>query len=441
MRRNQLSRIFSLIFILGTVFYSCKKKDSYVGTSTINPDALLNATIVDTFTFNTYTTWEDSVITSTSSVALLGNYVDPVFGSVNSNFYTQLRLPSTNPNFGDLNTIVVDSFVFGLKYEGVYGTLEDQTFEVYELNDTMNVETLYYSFSSKSLKSSNLIDPNKSTITPDPFNEIKIDTTTYDPQMRIYLDTNLAKQFMSEANYNTGTFDSNDAFLNYFKGLYIKSVSSFSSGQGGIFYFNINDPLSKLTIYYRQDGVSKTFDFLINSSAAKFNHVEVDNSSTDVENVVTNNNLGNTTFYAQALASRAVIEIPGLENLPSNIIIHEANLVLPVNYQSGDLYGVGYDVNFATNMETTTKLFNVGSGSYDETQNYFTLDLKSYIQAKITRQKYPVTIDGQNLDLLIDGSKIYVYPKEYNSSLNRIIFYGPNSTSLKPKLTLKYTEF
>lgn len=441
MRKKQLLRILILVFVLGIGFYSCKKKDSYVGSSTINPDALLNATIVDTFSFNTYSIWEDSVITSTSSVALLGNYVDPVFGSVNSSFFTQLRLPSTSPNFGDLNSIVLDSFVLGLKYDGVYGTLEDQTFEVYELSDTLDVETFYYSFSSKALNSINLIDPNKSTVTPDPFNEITIDTTTYDPQMRIYLDTNLAKQFMTEANNMTGTFDSNDAFFNYFKGLHIKSVTSFSSGQGGIFYFDINDPLSKLTIYYRQDGVSKTFDFLINSSAAKFNHVEVDNSSTEVENVVNNNSLGNNTFYAQALASRAVIEIPGLENLPSNIIVHEASLVLPVNYQSGDLYGTGYDVNFATNMETTTKLFNVGSGSYDDTQNHFTLDLKSYIQAKVTRQKYPVTIDGQNLDLLVDGSKIYVYPKEYNSSLNRIIFNGPNSTSLKPKLTLKYTEF
>ena len=148
MRKKQLLRILILVFVLGIGFYSCKKKDSYVGSSTINPDALLNATIVDTFSFNTYSIWEDSVITSTSSVALLGNYVDPVFGPVNSSFFTQLRLPSTSPNFGDLNSIVLDSFVLGLKYDGVYGTLEDQTFEVYELSDTLDVETFYYSFSS-----------------------------------------------------------------------------------------------------------------------------------------------------------------------------------------------------------------------------------------------------------------------------------------------------
>jgi hypothetical protein len=441
MHIKQKVGIIFFLFIAIFLIPSCKKKDSLVGKNTINQDDLLNATVIDTFSLNTYTIWEDSVITSTSSVALLGNYEDPIFGSVEAGFYTQLRLPSTNPNFGDLSTIEVDSFVLGLKYTEVYGSLEDQTFEVYELDDTMAITSIYYSFDSKSIKSTNLMDPNRSTLTPDPFSDIKIDTSTYDPQLRLYIDTNLAKQFMAEANNNTGSFDSNDAFANYFKGLYVKSASNFSSGQGAVFSFDINDPVSKLTIYYRQAGVRKTFDFLINSSAAKFNKVTIDNSGTTVESVVNNPSTGNDFFYTQALASRAVVEIPGLENLGKNIIIHEATLELPVVYQTGDNYGPGQDLNFATNMETTSKLFSVGAGYYDATTNYFKVDLKTYIQAKITKQKYPVTINGVELDLLIDGSKIYIYPKQFNSSVYRIKFYGSNSTSYKPKLTLKYTEF
>lgn len=441
MHKKQKVGVFLFLLLSFVIIQSCKKKDSLVGKDTINQDDLLNATVIDTFSLNTYTIWEDSVITSTSSVALLGNYVDPVFGSVDASFYTQLRLPSTNPNFGDLATIVVDSFVLGLKYSEVYGTLEDQTFEIYELADTMDVSTIYYSFDSKAIKSNNLIDPNRSTLTPDPFKDIKIDTSTFDPQLRLYIDTNLAKQFMSEANNSTGSFASNAAFASYFKGLYVKSASNFSSGQGAVFSFDINDPISKLTIYYKQAGVKKTFDFLINSSAAKFNHLNIDNTGTSVESVVNYPSTGNDYFYTQAIASRGVVEIPGLENLGNNIIIHEASLLLPVTYQEGDNYGPGLDVNFATNMESTSRLFSVGAGIYDEINSYFKVDLKSYVQAKVSKQKYPVTIDGVELDLLIDGSKIYIYPKKYNSSVNRIIFYGPNSTSYKPKLTLKYTEF
>jgi len=87
-------------------------------------------------------------------------------------------------------------------------------------------------------------------------------------------------------------------------------------------------------------------------------------------------------------------------------------------------------------------LYNIGTGTYDETQSAFELDLKSYIQSIITEERYPITINNTNLDLLIEGTKIYVYPRFFNSSLDRIIFNGSNSlTGEKPKLTVKYTEF
>ena len=138
--------------------------------------------------------------------------------------------------------------------------------------------------------------------------------------------------------------------------------------------------------------------------------------------------------------SRAVIEIPGLLDLPKNTIVHQAILSLPV--QTNLNYDIGSEVSVATKLEKSTSLYNIGSGVFNETEGVFELDLKSYVQSILTDERYPVTIDGTNLDLLIEGTKIYVYPKFFNSSANRIIFNGSSTLNTqKPKLIIKYTEF
>ena len=433
--------LFFVIVISQVVFVSCKKKTNTLGLNSIDGNEILNGTVVDTFSLTTYTEIADSIITSTISTGLLGSYNDPEFGTVHASIFTQLRLSSTSPNFGDVNTITIDSLVLGLKYEGSYGTLNDQTFEVYELSDTMDLGTYYYSFSDKSITNQNLIVPSKATLTPNPISDIYIDTVAKSAQLRLHLDTNLAKVFINEAANNSATYASNETFSNFFKGLKINvNNGAQSEGDGAILYFALNDPDSKLTIYYKQAGVKKTFDFLINSSSAKFNQVLVDNSGHSIENVINNIGLGQTTFYAQALKSRAVIEIPGLLDLPKNTIVHQAILSLPV--QTNLNYDIGSEVSVATKLEKSTSLYNIGSGVFNETEGVFELDLKSYVQSILTDERYPVTIDGTNLDLLIEGTKIYVYPKFFNSSANRIIFNGSSTLNTqKPKLIIKYTEF
>jgi hypothetical protein len=433
--------IFFIGLVLLLTFFSCKKKKSTIGQNSISSSEIINGFVVDTFSLTTYSEYADSVITSTGSTGLLGSYNDPDFGTVEAAIYTQLRLSSTSPNFGDINSIKIDSLILGLKYEGSYGSLDAQTFEVYELTDTMSLDTYYYSFSDKSISSLNLIDPAFSTMTPDPVSNIYIDTTETEAQLRLKLDTTLAKNLIAEAINNSTNFSSNELFSSYFKGLKINvNNTAQSEGDGAILYFALNDPESKMTIYYTQDGTNKKFDFLINSSAAKFNKVSIVNTGKGVDNVINNNELGSTNFYCQALKSRAIIEIPGIANLPANIIIHEAKLVLPITYSS--IYGTGTEVSVATKLEKAHSLYNIGSGVYDESQNAFELDIKSYIQSILSEQRYPVTIDNTNLELLIEGTKIYVYPRYFNSSSDRIIFNGKNSLSGdKPKLTVKYTEF
>ena len=122
-----------LLIIVLYSFNSCKKKESIAGKDIINDQEYLNST-TDTLDIITYTIAEDSTITDNPANAVLGSYVDPKFGKLEAYFYTQFRLATVNPDFGDITTIKVDSFVLALEYAGYYGDLSAQTFQVYEMD-------------------------------------------------------------------------------------------------------------------------------------------------------------------------------------------------------------------------------------------------------------------------------------------------------------------
>ncbi len=73
----------SLFFLLS----ACNKADSVLGLNALDPSDLLNANQVDTFTLETYTIVEDSVITDNPAFSLLGSYNDPQFGTFDASLH------------------------------------------------------------------------------------------------------------------------------------------------------------------------------------------------------------------------------------------------------------------------------------------------------------------------------------------------------------------
>lgn len=428
---NAWRRVFRLsatFFLVVSLLISCKKRESSVGEDVLDPNDLLGSAQVDTFQLTTFAYAEDSVISDNPAFALLGSYNDPKFGTVNANFYTQLRLSGLNPNFGDISTITIDSVMLGLEYAGYYGEFSPQTVEVYELTESIDIDSTYYSFTTKTTSSTNLVEPGYGTFTPNPEGITVIGTDTVDTQLRIKLKNTLGTQMITEASSGGTNFTSNDNFLSYFKGLHVRvNNSSQLSGKGGVFYFNINDPLSKLTIYYTQDGEQKTFDLLINTECADFNHVEVNNSGKPVENVLNDTISGQKEFYAQAFKSRAIVQIPGMKKLPKNAIIHKAQLILPVQYQTGAKYLPPDELSVA--IREDGKLSGIGVfGIFDYALKQYTVDVRTYLQALVSGQ--------------VSTDELIFSPRLFITSSDRVIFNGPNTINKKkPKLIVTYTTF
>ncbi len=429
MNKNILIKCCALLLLLAVV--SCKKKDSILGKDVIDPYAYLNGTTTDTFDIITTIIEEDSIITDNAANVVLGSYNDPKFGKFDASFYTQLRLAGVNPNFGDVSTIVVDSFVLALEYVGYYGDLSPQTFEVYELNEDLYLDSTYYAFTNKNIKPGNLVPVGTELITPDPFNKAVVGGDSLLPQLRIQLNTSLATALINEATSGSATFASNESFLSYFKGLKVKTNNGTqASGTGGILYFNINSPASKATIYFTQDGVQKTYDLLINTSCADFTHVEKDITGKPLEQLLQNESLGNIEFYAQAFNFRALVKIPGLNNLKKNQLIHRANLHLPIQFQSNYRYKPGLNISVATRIKEAVQTYtNLGVlGLYDDYTKEFSVDLKQYTQAIINKD--------------IENTGIILSPRYFINSAERIVFNGKNTINkAKPRLVVTYTTY
>lgn len=434
--------ILSATFLLAIlVVVACKKKPTTIGSGAIDQTGLLAAGAVDTFTLETYSTRDDSISTKNPGLNVLGEMNDPVFGTIKTSFYTQLRLNSVSPDFGDMNLIKMDSVVLAMQFFNYTGDLSPQTFEVFELNEIMdkNPEVKYYEHDSLEVIGGDLILAGMGTIKPEPIANALIDTVSVAPQMRIPMDTTFGRNLMTEAVNTPTSYASNENFLDYFNGLYITTNNGVqASGEGGVFSLNMTNGASKLTIYYQRletingtpTWVKKSYDYVINSSSQSFNRAKIVHSI-KVQNTIANKALGLTEFYAQAFGTNAVVNIPGLSNIPSNAIIQKAVLDLPIQFQTGSEYATGGFVELfskATETANTGQFVSTSSVPVSDFTKSVRKDISGYVQEVVSGIR--------------DNKPIYIYPTETFRSGHRIIFNGPNTLNkVKPKLYIIYTEY
>ena len=420
---------------------SCKKEDSNVGGS-INPNGL-NVITTDTFTVLTYSDELDSLESDETSLSLLGGYNDPEFGFVDCGIATQIRLSSEAPNFG--TGVIVDSVVLSFVYSGLryYGnSTEELTFEVYEITDDLvRDEQEYYVLTDINQTGSNLVDLGFEVISPLVYDSVFVGTENIAPQLRL----RLTSAFGDDLIANSTQMSTNDVFTTYFKGLYIKVIntSSLAPGKGNVLYLSLEDALSKMVIYYKNDDSSdKTFSFNINSKTARFNKIDFERAGTNVDAVLNNSDLGQEKFYMQSSSIRSVIEIPHIMDLnlsadkgaPQKRIINKAVLILPVQDYQPDVFDPTTSLFIARVKDKFTSDFTKDYSSfsfvnYDETNKEFRFLMTQEIQAVLNGERELATYR--------------IYPGSFfGSSIERIIFSGANSSSKnKTRLEITYTEY
>lgn len=429
---NQLLATFLCILVIGG---ACKKKENPLGVSALPEGSALSTQGIDTFSLITYSELEDSTVSKNPRFNLLGSYIDPVFGAYNASFYTQFRPSTLSPNFED--NIKIDSFVLALEYGGYYGELDPQLIEVYEITEDLDAdeEVDYYTFSTSTTANLNLVPTanNEGLITPNPLAPTIVDgEEVADAQLRLHLDTNLARTFINSA-LNTSNFETEENFLTYFKGIHVKTNNGLQvPGKGGVLYFNTADPASGLTIYYTVNGIQQSFEFIINATDVDYNNVTINPAGTEIEDVLNNpETAGLDEFYTQAGHIRSKIDLPGIKNLPKNAIIHSAELILPVSYYNQSTFYPSTFISLSSRLiKDDNRLYSLPTSEvqYDTGRKAYVIDLRTYVQNVVAGS--------------FEDNGILLSPSFFNTSAERIIFNGSQTINKdKPILTIDFTTF
>ena len=377
-------------------------------------------------------------MTSGALVTLLGNINDPFFGITRSSVFTQFSLSKTNPDFGP--NPVLDSAVLSLVYSSGshYGNLTAQKFDVYEVSEQLYRDSTYHSNKLAQYYTTQQIG--SATILPNVKDSDSVGTVKYPPHLQIKLSTAMFQNFLDDPLY-TASYNSNESFQSVFKGIYVKSSTTPSPGEGAVLYLDLANTYSRISLFYKNDTIdSLNYAFPISSSAcAHFSHFEHEYSSVfGITNQInTADTLQESSVYVQPMAGvRAKVTMPYLPSMfgGKKVAINKAELVLPVDPNSF----LGADSVFSPHSRLIVTIadsllhilpdyfegLTYFGGDYDKTKKEYVFNISRYVQQVLNGTK-------ANLGL-------YIIPYARPTTANRVLLMGGdkiNSNRMRLKIT------
>ncbi len=399
-----------LMMALVLTIYSCKKEDSQIGLSLQSQNEIIGGNKIDTITVKAVTCREDSLSSDERTYQLLGSYLDPIFGYAEASFMSQIRLSSSNASFG--TSPIADSAYVYLDYSSFYGdTTVSQTLNVYELEKSIYLDSVYYSNLNPDL----YIPSNKC-----------IGTLTYQPRpsdtcLSIKLSDSFAQQLISATSTD---LQNDDNFLQFFKGFYFKTQPIL--GQSAIIYFNLLSTRSKMTLFYHTATDTLKFDFLFNSKCARINLFHHDYSTSQIQ--LNDTTSTDSLLYLQAMAGLNVkITFPYITQLAKEglLALVNAELIIPIetNDISSSLYKspsslllVAYNSSgayeFMPDYTVNTTYFG---GNKNSAGTEYRFNISRYIQQLAYQQR-----QDYGIALIINSNRV---------SANRVIIKSPHGTN------------
>ncbi len=402
-----------------------------MGIGVIPEDKLIILESADTIDIEAYTYPIDSIITSNVTSALLGSYIDPVFGKVKAGFVIQI-LPGATSGFG--TGAEVDSMILSLRYTSdslapQYGTQSaTMNFIAQEITTELFRDSSYYS-----------------NYRPEWFNlSDEIVNTTFNPEDgrndTVVLDIPLNLDFGQKIidNYDFWHDDvepADTSFYDFLQGMYI--TSNDIPYDGSISTFSILDAYSRAVLYYHNDEDTLSLSFTISQFSARFNlfsHVhDAPGFLPDLENPGV---VQDSVVYMQGIGGLKVkIEMPGLDKLKETGLwgVNKAELVLPVEDRlltSETQYPAPLKANILGITE---------EGNLQFLDDY--LGEAGYLGVNYSEDKYVFDITYRVQQILsgsIENNGFFLFPGTDFINPSRVVLTGPeHANRMKLILTLR----
>lgn len=428
--------------------FSCGT-DTDAGEFVVGSDylALSNKVVmIDTVTVEMSTINFDSLVTSSQSRILIGNYDDPIFGKVKSNSYFQLSGSSYALNNSGSDTeavnFVFDSISMILKYDNYYygDTTQVQKFDIHRLTQKVKPNTDDDSFY------------NNSTLT---YSDESLGTISYKPRptekdsINIRMNDALgAALFQKIKSREITNFDS---FTEYLKGLVLVPSTSSSSSVIGF-----STSTSKVRLYYSKyqadtEDESYYLDFTVLNTDKQFNSISLDKTGTLIQNLpISSSKLSSTATNKQGFIQSGTgvacrIDFPNIKKLKyisDNGAIVDAKLILkPVNNSYSDKYPladslkvyVGDNLNrISGSLQSSSGaavfgILNKKSDEFNENVGY-TIPLGNFLQKEMLRS----ADSRSSLILTLPG---------ISKSVNRLVLGDQKHQDNKIQLKIYYLSY
>lgn len=412
-------------------------KEPVIGDSDLIPTDKLGVIVTDTFTVISELVREEPLRTDELAVNVLGNMTDPVFGKSNASIFFQLLLQTNNTDLGDINSIQLDSAVLMLQFAGSYGnTKAPQNLVVYEVDETMSRNTDYFSdkiFQTKPAEIGRL-----NGFVPNFSDSVSTRFTKYAPHVRIRLDDAWAKNIITQPGYVN--LSSNEIFLNFLKGLYVKAEEN--SGRG-MTYVDLKAPASALMLYYKSNLRDSVFTVVINADAATVNNYKHDYTGSYAEKALQPNRSGDSLVLIQSMAGlKTKFLVPNIKNL-GNISISKAELIL-TNFRNNIDISNQFNVPGRLTLNAADSL---GKNAFLDDQFIGETYLggervqENDLGVAVNRYKFNLAVHYQNV---ISNQKedygIYILTFPSNRIADRLVAGGGNHSKYPMKLKLTYTK-
>ena len=420
MNTKILNKIY-LFVLVSALFFACNDTTN-VGMSLIPENDLIVIGTNDTMEIQAYTYKIDSTITSSSSYAIIGSYIDPVFGSVQSSFVSQTKI-EVSTDFGTLPEL--DSIVLQLRYKSTvpvsYGhTINSHSLNVYEIDYDLTADTTYYSnFNQERITKK---EPALASI------NYSYNNRDNDSILFIKLSDTYGNKILNSIS------DWTDAdFNDYFNGIWIKPADN--PEDGSITFFDINSTDTKVILYYQNsDEDSLSYDFVINSLCFRMN--------------LFTHNYGNilTDLDNPEAQQDTVVYVQGFQGLKSKILIPELDILK----EEG-----GWAVNKAELIATITNESDIESysaptqmsiyGINDEDEMIYLnqyLASDSYLGIINYENKYKFDITHRVQQILAgeaNNDGFYILAMNALNNPSRVILGGANHQN-RMKLVLTLTK-
>jgi hypothetical protein len=396
--------LLMLVFVL--TILSCGT-DTDTGEFVVGSDYLAvsnKVILIDTVTVDMATINFDSLVTSSQSRILIGNYDDPIYGKVKSNSYFQLSSDyyalSTSGSDVAAPNYVFDSIAMILKFDKYfYGdTTKVQTFDIHRLLQKVKPNSDDDSFYNNSALS---------------YSDESLGTISYRPRPteKDSISVKMSNVFGAALFQKLKKREITDfaSFTEYLKGLVLVPSGGTSSSVIG---FNVAS--SKVRMYYSiyqgdAEETPYTFDFYIADISRQFNAISLDKTGTLIQNLpVSSSKLSslftqNQGFIQSGTGVACRIDFPNLKQLKSiseRGAIVDAELILkPVNNTYSKQYPLAdsLQVYVADNLNRISAalvnsagtsvygLLNKKSDEFNENVSY-SISVGAFLQKEMLKQ-------------------------------------------------------